>query len=288
MPQKKDWKNALQTHQTLAERYTKFVQSEPAVTVLPYFSYTPIVEYPYLTQAQRLNHLSLLTMADDHQAQQAMDSALADLKCLRLQLAQENTLIGKLIFNHMVVSQLQAIVLLKQRYHAKAEPIAFLSEQEGSLALPFAQEFEGQVVVLQQQNLSQQKGYDHADTVSAFADYMQKQINLSKMPIEQWLKTQNETDINDGIKTDKEKNPLGTQLIHIATPAFQVYTQRMWQVDNMINATNHILSDGKIPLKNVMDSTATAIDKNAEKICMTMPSMKYAESKAPSKSCVYL
>lgn len=268
--QQHDWKTAQQQYATIYQRYLQFLNMPPAVTPFVMEAISPIPSYQHLTQGQKLAIFQLFQQAKNGQKDLTKQQSLQQLAQLRLHLAQSDTLIDKMVLNNLIMTQLQAIVLLKTRYQVDfQQEILPLTEQERDLTLPFYSEFAMQAELFKNlKNENYALFYKPNDTINHTADFWLETLNLYKFEIkkfnERYQKEMNEKP-EYAVKINRFYNYIGHTLANIAPPDYKVYMARLYHTQNMINITNHILTDAKTPLNNTFQKE---IQQNETSICM--------------------
>lgn len=268
--QQHEWQNKRQKYHTMEQRYLQFLNMPPAVTPFVMENISPIPSYQHLTQGQKLAIFQLFQQAKNGQKDLAKQQSLQQLSQLRLHLAQSDMLIDKLILNNAILQQLQAIVLLKTRYQVDfQQEILPLTEQERDLTLPFYHEFAIQAELFK--NLKHKNYalfYKPNDTINHTADFWFETLNLYKFDIqkfnERYQQESNEKP-EYAVKINRFYNYIGHTLANIAPPDYKMYMARLYHTQNIINITNHILTNGKTPLNNLFQKQ---IQHNENSICM--------------------
>lgn len=268
--QQHDWKTAQQQYGTIYQRYLQFLNMPPAVTPFVMDASFPIPSYQHLILGQKLAILQLFQQAKHGQKDLAREQSLQQLVQLRLHLAQSDMLIDKLILNNAILQQLQAIVLLKTRYQVDfQQEILPLTEQERDLTLPFYHEFAMQATLLKNlKNENYALFYKPNDTINKTADFWIKIVEIQQLDIKkfnEFYQQENNKESEYAVKINRFYNYIGHTLANIASPDYKVYMARLYHTQNIINITNHILTNGKTPLNNLFQKQ---IQQNEHSICM--------------------
>lgn len=268
--QQHEWQNNRQKYHALEQRYLQFLNMPPAVTPFVTETLSPIPSYQHLTQGQKLVILQLFQQAKHGQKALAREQSLQQLAQLRLHLAQSDTLIDKMVLNNLINNQLQAIALLKTRYQVDfQQEISILNDKERDLTLPFYQEFEMQAQLFKNLKLENYALFYKAnDTINHTADFWLEMLNLYKFDIQkfnEFYQQENNKEPEYAVKINRFYNYIGHTLANIAPPDYKVYIARLYHTQNMMNITNHILTDAKTPLNNIFQKE---IQQNETSICM--------------------
>ncbi|WLF83841.1 hypothetical protein [Moraxella sp. ZY210820] len=268
--QQHEWQNNRQKYHALEQRYLQFLNMPPAVTPFVMEAISPIPSYQHLTQGQKLAILQLFQQAKNGQKALAREQSLQQLAQLRLHLAQSDTLIDKMVLNNLINNQLQAIALLKTRYQVDfQQDITPLTEQERNFTLAFYQEFAMQTELFK--NLLNEYYillYKPNDTINKTADFWIKIVEIQQLDIKkfnEFYQQENNKESEYAVKINRFYNYIGHTLANIAPPDYKVYMARLYHTQNMINITNYILTDGKIPLNNLFQKQ---IQHSENSICM--------------------
>lgn len=144
--QQPKWQQTLQDYSTIHSRYTHYLQRPaPVVLATPDPNFV-LPNYAHLITGQRLNLLHNLQLSQQGDVPKALHNLLSELKQLRHQLAQADTLIAKVVMAKLVQNQLQGLLLFKQQLPAQhnhiqlSHPIAPLTQAEQNMTLAFTYE----------------------------------------------------------------------------------------------------------------------------------------------------
>lgn len=284
----------------ILNRYYQFLQNPPAVTLAEYTITAPSPNYTYFTLGQRLDFIKNLQLAQSGKANTAMQNSFATLAKLRKQLVQADTLLGKMVMLNLVINQLQQIVVLKQQFdfstiYTTASPaIMSLTDAEKDLSKAFLSEFIDLKITLENAiktlTPAEKLLYKQDDTFNAMGDFIIEQIKISHLPAPEFAKYRQQNakiaSQDYAIKLNKTTNYIGHILTNIAIPEYQVYSERVMAVDNLITITNFVLSEKKSPLKNTFAPTVTKVMQDNDKICMAMPTLDLAKNNNGKYGCL--
>lgn len=111
------WNDVQKQYHILSQRYLELLNRPPAVVMENRDFMFPMPAYQNLIYGQKLELLRLFTQASLGHKDVVRQQSLKQLEQLRYHSSKANHLVEKLIFDVMIIQQLQAIVLLKTRYH---------------------------------------------------------------------------------------------------------------------------------------------------------------------------
>lgn len=111
------WNDVQKQYHILSQRYLELLNRPPAVAMENRDFMFPMPAYQNLIYGQKLELLRLFTQASLGHKDVVRQQSLKQLEQLRYHSSKANHLVEKLIFDVMIIQQLQAIVLLKTRYH---------------------------------------------------------------------------------------------------------------------------------------------------------------------------
>lgn len=277
----------------ILNRYYQFLQNPPAVTLAKDIIKSPLPNYSYILAGQRLSFLHNLKLANAGKTDLALQNSLGELKDIRTQFAQADTLLGKSVFHHLLITQLREIVLLKTHFNiATTARISPLTSAEKDMNLVFANEFYAQIVTLEQATKNPKpKLYQHDESINAIAEFINKEIHISSLSASKFAQYRQEKLKNPPktypIETNKVANYTGWMLANMATPDYQAYTERMLSTDNLINITNFVLSDEKVALNNAFFPNTKSFTKTDNQICMSMPTFNSKNENYPRYACLF-
>lgn len=265
----------------ILNRYYQFLTNPPAVTLADNFSVAPQPDYSYLYLGQRLSFTQGLRLAQAGQVDKAMDNSLYELSKLRDQLANADMLVSKMTAYLMIYYQLQQIIVLQEQFQPKTvRAISPLTAAEKDMKLPLLNDFYHNKMVLEkaqsEMDESTKQRYRHDDTINAYADYIHEQIKVTALTPTQFAMYRKNLQPDAKslpIKANPQINSVGYQLANIAVPDYQAFNERILSIDNLINTTNFVLSDGKSPLTNVFDPSVTGFTDDGKRICMMTPKL---------------
>lgn len=239
----------------LLERYRLWLELAPARSqALPGAS-EPLPNHRLLMVANRLLGLQALQLIEQGNPRAALELLQQDIVRLRRQLAEADTLIGKIIVASMLSADLERIAL----WHARGllpdpAPIAGLSESERSLLMPMQHEFSGIARLfgnLRQLGLEEHGAlplllfYKPQRSINQALPSYQYPAELSQLPPDRLAQVLAEREPMEPVSPwSQPNNPIGQILLNIATPAFENYAGRVQDLDARIRLFNLL---GQLP-----------------------------------------
>ena len=239
----------------LLERYRLWLELAPARSqALPGAS-EPLPNHRLLMVANRLLGLQALQLIEQGNPRAALELLQQDIVRLRRQLAEADTLIGKIIVASMLSADLERIAL----WHARGllpdpAPIAGLSESERSLLMPMQHEVSGIARLfcnLRQLGLEEHGAlplllfYKPQRSINQALPSYQYPAELSQLPPDRLAQALAEREPMEPVSPwSQPNNPIGQILLNIATPAFENYAGRVQDLDARIRLFNLL---GQLP-----------------------------------------
>ncbi len=239
----------------LLERYRLWLELAPARSQAAPGGSEPLPAYRLLIVANRLLGLQALQLIEQGNPRAALELLQQDIVRLRRQLAEADSLIGKIIVASMLSADLERIALWHARGLLPAPaPIAGLSESERSLLMPMQHEFNGIARLFG--NLRRQGLEEHGALSMLVLFKPQRSINqalpsyqypaeLSQLPPDRLAQALAEREPMEPVSPwSQPNNPIGQILLNIATPAFENYAGRVQDLDARIRLFNLL---GQLP-----------------------------------------
>lgn len=296
-------------NQQLHQRYLTYLNMPPAVTQFKQHNVNyPLPSYQMLTVGQKLNRLQLLQLAKSDKYQQAHIEAMQELTKLRQHFAHADTLINKMVMTAMMQRQLQTIMLLKTRFDTKDDfnsfyskntsPISPLTLNELNMHDALMWEYRmvsfmlnNQAVANQINNPRMNRVFKVNESANINAKIYNKLLTEAKAPSAELARRV----LGDGqYKKNKaifepmfsESNQFGKYMLMTGLVDMDGYSVRFHKLNNHINAVNHMLTNGKMPLTNVFAPKLTEVNKTDDRICYAVP-QSTKENKF-DESCLFL
>lgn len=244
-----DGARLLAEHATLVERYRGWRDGPaPRQQALPGPA-EPLPQYSLLVQGNHLLALQAVGLIEQGNPPAARELLLQDIAGLRRQLADSDTLIGKMLVLRMLANDVQRLALWQGRGLLPAlPPLAPLSEAERSLRLPMQHEFAGAARLLR--GLRESSADDYGDAPLWLLYKPQRSINrawphyariaeLSELTSAQLARRLAERPAQENPSPWQEpRNPIGQILLNLSGPALERYVLRTHDLDARIRLLN--------------------------------------------------
>ncbi len=279
----------LQENDLLMQRVNEFNRFKSYKTITQPAANEPIPIYQYLFKGYRLLQLEMLIQHQE-QPSQALQHAINLLQHLRHFLAQQDTLIGKLVYTKVLHDQLDIISLMLRNHSEPIEPFPLLSHEEKSLAIPCAREFSGFYHLLveikakslasfhkdilsgEAENIKNLAFFKPVMTANAMVPNTQYLTDLSLLPVHDFAaKLAHETQ-PEKPKVAPFRNYIGNVLLDIAGPDWTLYVSKIMALDARISLFNQIYADqlSTKELSNPFD-LQLAVTRQDDQICLALP-----------------
>lgn len=233
----------------------------------------PMPNYVMLSQANRLMALEALQLLEQGNPAAARELLLQDITALRGQLAEADTLVGKLVSANLIAKDIQRLARWQARgLLAKGPALAPLSEAERSLLLPMQYEFAMMARLFRQlpEQAQAQVGFGRIgmrvlfkperSIKRAWPGYARiaDLSRLSSVELAQRLREPPPPLVSPWLEP---RNAAGQILLNVAGPALETYPARLHDLDARIRLFNLI---GQLPAEESRLLTALSSLPGAE------------------------
>ena len=246
----------LSEHHLLMERYAEFMQLSDYSTQTISSLQEPIPEFSYLVKANRLMLLKALALSAEGQLKPALDLLSGHLVGLRIQLANQDNLIGMMVFIFQISDLLDIYYGLAAQDTSDADlRIDQLSKEEKAFEQRIAREFAmtADMVAGLDRNPDiwavegMSEGYAPGWSVRAvfkpnmslntiFPLYEQA-IQYSLLSASEFAQKMEHKDVPEWL-VSRFRNPLGSRLLTMSVPEFLSYVGVMFDLDVKITLLN--------------------------------------------------
>ena len=292
---KSDLPGLLKTYSTLAERYQKFLAFDEYETLSKPMVSEPMLSYQYLWPGHRLQSLAALKQARNGNPREAIDALSKNAGRIKLKIRLEDSIVGKIVFLHMLAENIDLISILAHQYNMTDLPvIKLLNKAERDFERPIKREITMAYNIYQ--NLDRNSDFWQIGGAtpgwvvrSLFKPNMTLNINvigmfdiidashLDQKEFGAYLKTKNSEVESVPETTVSLRNHTGQILTGMATPNYIPYIAKFHDINSKITLLNNInlLKSNKKEFYNIKSpyglDDKPALSKDGNRICFNGP-----------------
>jgi len=249
------YKQKIQQHQILIQRYQKFLTFDQYQTASDFNYHIFLRSYRMLVDANKLVLLNAIIQAFEKQPQQAMNNLLNNLQGLRKQLGQMDNLLEKMIIGALIAQNLDTLSLILHENHLQLDKqLKPLSKKEKEFEIIFERELVMSYKMTKslKQNISFYNfHWLYKPNISMNKVYLsyKKLLEKNKLAPKDFAKLINQKEkksFADDIKTAwfYFRNPEGERLVATVQPSYVEYLVSFFELDAKISLFNQVNYQG--------------------------------------------